>query len=106
MEEKSISAGSACLLVKDASLLLGWNSEVYSWLHENGFSSWGQKGIFDGVDWVYINLNSKLYAPGLPGIPVVSTVMNHAITFTQFKTIYQILNSYSGLKPLDMGWQA
>ena len=103
MEEKrSISGGTACFLVKDKSLFEGWDSFVYEWLRREGFASWGRKGDYSCVDWVYVNVNSKVFAPGMPGIRVTSEIGNHAITFDEFLMIYNIFKKYEGLGPLEM----
>ena len=102
MEKREISSGNSCILVRDDSLLDGWKSPIYSWLKEEGFTSWGRKGVYSGVDWVYINLTSKIFAPGMPGIPITSVIGNHAITLDEFKTIYYIFKNYEGLEHLRM----
>ncbi len=102
MEERKISTGASCFLVKDNSLLLGWDAPLYGWLKERGFISWGRKGIYEGVDWVYINLNSNVFAPGMPGIKITSVIGEHAITMNEFKQIDAIFSKYNGLDPLRM----
>ena len=102
MEERRISSGNSCILVKDKSLLDGWNSPIYKWLKDEGFISWGRKGVYSGVDWVFINLTSKMFAPGMPGISVTSVIGNHAITMDEFMTIYHIFKKYEGLDRLRM----
>ncbi len=102
MEEKKISTGTACVLVKDESLFDGANSSIYKWLRKEGFISWGRKGFYSGVNWIYINLTSKVYAAGMPGIPVTSVIGDHAITFDEFIVIYNIYKKYCGLDPLRM----
>ena len=62
-EDKTISAGHSCFLIKDDSLLKGWDSPVYRWLWDKGFVSWGTKGVYKGVDWVFVNPYSKVFAP-------------------------------------------
>ena len=47
-------------------------------------------------------LNSKVFAPGIPGIRVTSEIGPHAITFDEFLLIYNIYKKYEGLKPLEM----
>ena len=97
----SISAGAACFLVRDKRL---GNSQHYffKWLKENGFKKWPQgHGWYNSVDWVYINLNSKIYNPGMSGIPITSTVCNHVITLKEFLQIYFIYKKYEGKKPLE-----
>ena len=102
MEEKKINGGSSCLLVKDQSLLDGWEAPIYKWLKEEGFVTWGKKGVFSGVDWIYINLETKIFAPGMPGVPLASVFGNHAITLEEFMTMYDIYKKYEGLAPLKM----
>lgn len=102
MEERRISSGNSCILVKDKSLLDGWNSPIYKWLKDEGFISWGRKGVYSGVDWVFINLTSKMFAPGMPGVSVTSVIGNHAITMDEFMTIYHIFKKYEGLERLRM----
>lgn len=71
-------------------------SEFYDWLKENGYRSCGG-GWWDGVDWIYINLNSKVYFPGMPGIPVINGVVGeHCITADEFKLIHGIYQKYEG----------
>lgn len=102
MEERRISSGAACFLVKDETLKKEWHAPLYEWLRNEGFISWGRKGTFLGVDWIYINLSSKTYAPGVPGVGITPIVANHAITLDEFMTIYNIYKKYEGLDPLRM----
>ena len=102
MEERKISMNASCFLVKDHSLLLGWEAPLYRWLKENGFVSWGRNGVYEGVDWVYINLNSKVFAPGMPGVKIASVIGEHALTLNEFKQIYIIFSKYNGLDLLQM----
>ena len=101
-EEKTISAGGSCFLIKDKRLLTGWGSPVYRWLWNHGFVSWGKKGVSQGVDWVFVNLYSKVFAPGLRGYRVTSVVCEHAITLEEFEVIYNIFKKYEGLDVLMM----
>ena len=93
-EIKDISIGGACFLVKDKDLLKGVESEIAYWLKEEGFESC--KGWWTGVDWVYININSKTYMGGMPGISVTTPVGEHAITIEEFKAIYSVFKKYEG----------
>lgn len=99
-EVKDISVGSACFLVKDHELLKGHESEIAQWLNSEGFESC--KGWWTGVDWVYININSKTYMGGMPGIPVTTPIGEHAITFDEFKAIYHIFKQYEGKSVLTI----
>lgn len=75
-----------------------WDADFYKWLESEGFERWKKgKGIFDGVIWVYVNINSRLFTPGMPGIPITSPIIgDHAITIDEFKTIYAIFKKYEG----------
>lgn len=100
-KEDSLSAGTACFLIKDVSLK-DMNAEFYTWLRRHGFTH-GEptKGYYDGVSWVYVNLNSKKYGPGMPGISLTEVVCNHTITIDEFMTIYGIFEKYEGKPPLE-----
>ena len=52
MEERRISTGASCFLIKDESLKQGWQSHIYDWLKAEGFITWGRKGTFN-TDWIY-----------------------------------------------------
>ena len=93
-EIKDIAVGGACFLVKDKDLLNGVDSEIARWLKKEGFEMC--KDWWTGVDWVYININSKTYMGGMPGISVTTPVGMHAITFDEFNMIYQIFKQYEG----------
>ncbi|MFR4019536.1 MAG: hypothetical protein ACLT07_00700 [Clostridia bacterium] len=56
-----IGAGTAAILVRDESLkILKDEAPFMKWLKNEGFIYWSySKGWYDGVDWLYINLNSK-----------------------------------------------
>lgn len=101
-EAKTIGAGGSCFLIKDARLLSGWGSPVYKWLYDKGFVSWGTKGVYKGVDWVFVNPYSKVFAPGLRGYKVTSVVCDHAVTLEEFEVIYNIFKKYEGLDVLMM----
>ena len=101
MEERLISTGASCFLVVDKSLKQGWHSPIYDWLKGEGYIGWGRKGTYN-TDWIYINIYSKVYAPGVPGVGVTKVVGDHAITFDEFQTIYNIFKKYEGLSVLRM----
>ena len=79
-EEKKISSGTAAILVYSKSLKDSWDSAFYKWLKDEGFESWHCHGIYYNCNWVYVNLNSKIYAPGMLGIPITPVLGNHAVT--------------------------
>lgn len=98
--EKSISFGTAAILIYDESLLAGRDSEFYKWLKENGFQCGGGKGFFKGCCWIYANLNNRTYAFGMPGIRVTQELGGHAVTIEEFKEIFNIFEKYKGKDPL------
>ena len=95
-----IDAGRAVILVTEKGL--GKKEHPFwNWLKEEGFQGWGWHGNY-GMDWIFINLNSMIYAPGMPGIKVVMSIREHAITIEEFKTIWEIYKQYEGLSVLRM----
>ena len=92
----NISVGTAAILVKDDSLKES-GGDFIKYLRSEGFGLWTKsKGRFDGVDWVYVNLNSRTYAYGMPGIPITIPFGDHAVTSEEFRTIYEIYRKYEG----------
>ena len=91
--------GTAAVIVYDDDLR---NKAIFfDWLRAEGFNLWRHsKGWFDGVCWVYINIDSKLYARGIPGIPITRAFGRHAITIREFQDIYGIFKKYENLSPL------
>ena len=97
---EDIGSGKACILVREKGL--GDSGHPFwKWLLDEGFHLWHNHGNF-GMDWVFVNLNSMIVAPGMPGIKVTTTIREHAITAEEFKTIWGIFMRYEGLAPLDM----
>ena len=45
---------------------------------------------------------NKKYRPGRPGVAYGSVVGGHAITFKEFKIIYNIYKKYDGLEILQI----
>ena len=97
---EGIDAGRAVILVKEKGLGDG-NHPFWSWLLEEGFHLWHYHGNY-GCDWVFINLNSMICAPGMPGIKVVQSIRGHVITAEEFKTVWGIFMQYEGLPVLEM----
>lgn len=105
MEEKRISDNASCFLIKDERLKSYRTSEaIYAYLREEGFNA--QKGgyFIEGIDWLYINIYSKVYTKGRVGIGLTNVVGDHAITFDEFKTIYGIFKKYENLRTLVMNY--
>ena len=86
-----ISSGSACFLVRERGLE-NLDHDFWKWLRDEGFTKWPYHGHYEGVNWVFINVNSLIYAPGMPGIKITATVRDSTgITIDDFKTIWNIL---------------
>ena len=51
-----------------------------------------EKGAYNiqGIDWLYINIESKVFRKGRGGIALTKVVGDHAITFDEFVSIYNI----------------
>lgn len=72
-----------------------FNSKLLNFLDDEGFNNVG-KGMFDNCPWIYIDLNKKVYAYGIPGIPYTGVIGGHAIRLSEFYTIYNIYKQYAG----------
>lgn len=94
--------GTAYFLIHDEDLPKA-NSDGDSfikWLISEGFKVHDlYHGCWAHVTALYINLNSKIYAIGKPGIRLFEPIGNHAITIEEFKTIYSIYTKYEGKQP-------
>jgi broad specificity phosphatase PhoE/rRNA maturation protein Nop10 len=105
-QKPSIGAGSAAIIVYDKSLKMHPSDDFLQWLKAEGFTwddlTWGPcKGYQVGVRWVYVNMNSKLYAYGIYGIKVTKEFGGHAVTIDEFKAIYGIFKKYDGKSLLE-----
>ena len=96
VEEPRISSGTACFMIKDDSLKIR-EGAFWDYLKKEGFRSWGKKGHW-GCSWVYVNVNSMLFAPGMPGIPITRCVVSknpqNALSIDEFKAIWKILKEH------------
>ena len=92
--------GNSVVLVKEDGLGDG-NHPFWEWLFSEGFHLWCAHGNY-GCDWVFINLNSMVCAPGMPGVGIVFPIRGHAITADEFKVIWGIFVKYEGLPVLKM----
>lgn len=99
-----MSQGSSTFLIKDEELKKGYESPFVKVLHSEGFKTWGVKGYYDGIDWIYVNINNKRYAFGIPGVAITEPVGEHAITIEEFLIIYDIYKKYDSEYPLNMEW--
>ncbi len=86
-------------LIKDDSLTKT-DAPFYQWLDEHHFQHAWHKGHY-GCEWVFVNISHKLFAYGMPGVEIIKSIGNHAITIDEFMTIYEIYEKYSGLLPLQ-----
>ena len=103
MSEGKLNENSSCFLIKDERVKEKWDSNpIYQFLKEEGFQyAKGYKSI-EGIDWLYVNIYSKVFAKGRPCIAYAPVVGDHAITFDEFLTIYNIYKKYEGLGTLKM----
>lgn len=100
MDEQS--NGTAYFLVHDKKLpqANGGGDPFVEWLITEGFKVHNLfHGCWEYVSALYINLNNKIYAFGMPGIRLFEPIGNHAITIEEFKTIYSIYKQYGGKAP-------
>ncbi len=51
---------------------------------------------FWGCPWCFVDIEEKVFYPGRPGVSYGRVVGNQAITFDEFKTIYEIYKKYEG----------
>ena len=95
-EEKWINKGHVrAFLVCDKSFLES-DAPFVQWLRKEGFRIGWCKGHYSNCPWMYINITRKLYAHGMPGVAIVPSIGEHAITLDEFKTIYAIYKKYEG----------
>lgn len=100
--ENYMSQGSSSFLIKDEELKRGYESSFVKFLHSEGFKTCGRKGYYSGIDWIYVNINNKRYAFGVPGVAVTEPVGEHAITIEEFRVVYEIYKKYDSEQPLNM----
>ena len=74
---------------------------VVSFLKKEGFSC---TAGFWGCPWYFVDIEKKEFKPGRPGLSYGKEFGGHAITFDEFKTIYEIFKKYKGLELLK--WES
>ena len=79
-------------LVCDESLKDG-NAPFYKFLVSEGYTYGTNKGSFD-CPWAYVDITTKQYAYGMPGVSFIGEIGNHAITISEFMTIFNIYKNY------------
>ena len=103
MSEKEIGAGTSCFLIKDERIKGNWyTTPIYEFLKKEGFVNWGKAKSHEGVDWLYINIKSKVFSKGMYGVGLTKVVGGHAITFEEFLIIYEIYEKYAYCDVLKM----
>ena len=75
-------------------LIKGNLNDIIGYLSKNGFTKWSDKGYYNECNWVYVDLQTKIFAPGIPGIKITNVVFNHSITLNEFINIYEIYLSH------------
>ena len=83
-----------CFVVCDHSLK-SICAPFYQWLTEEGFTYAGFKPSME-CPWIYVNITRRQYSYAIIGVPLVQAIGNHAITISEFMTIYNIYKKYEG----------
>lgn len=99
---KKINSSNCTFLVKDDSMKNGGTCDFVKWLRTENYSSWGCKGWYGDVNWIFINISTMVYAPGVPGANIAGVIGDHSITIDEFKLIHNIFKKYKGLDMLRM----
>ena len=81
-------------LVCDKSLK-DCDAPLLEFLRKEGYTLGFHKGNY-GCPWIYVDITTKQYAYGMPGIEPVGAIGNQAITVNEFMTIYNIYKKYNG----------
>ncbi len=71
------------------------DSEFVRFLKSEGYSYGSPKGNY-GCPWIYVDITTKQFAYGVPGIALVGVLGEHAITIDDFMTIFKIYKKYEG----------
>lgn len=105
MNGKSESKSEVQLATKGSFLVAGEDlktaeSAFIAFLREEGFLC--KYGFWD-CGWVWVNIDTKVYARGRPGVKYSDAIGGHAITIPEFMVIYQIFKKYEGLSVFDFG---
>lgn len=100
--DEEISSGAAAFLVRGKEVGMP-DSPFWNRLYDEGFKAYRHcKGHYDNVDWAWVNVNSKVFARGMPGIRITASIGNHAITVDEFWSIVDIYKKYEGKDPIVM----
>ncbi len=93
---RNISEGTGAILVREKYVDERKNREFIEYLKNEGFERWTKGKYYPDVDWIFVNINSKCYAFGMPGIKITTPLGEHAVTIEEFKVIYEIYRKYEG----------
>ena len=77
----------------------GIKNELLEYLGKEHFSC---AAGYWGCPWYFIDIMNKKFKPGRPGLAYGRVVGDHAITFDEFKVIYEIYKKYYGTLPLTI----
>ena len=102
MAEREIGTGASCFLIKDKRIAYGSDDHIFNFLKNEGFINWGKAKSHPEIDWLYVNIYSKVYSKGMYGVGLTEVVGDHAITFDEFLSIYNIYKKYEGLDVIKM----
>ena len=99
MEEREIlrkiwEGKKKAFLICDESLKDS-KAPFYEFLRNEGYTYGTNKGSY-GCPWAHVDINTKQYAYGMPGVSIVGEIGNHAITIGEFMIIYNIFKKYEG----------
>ena len=74
------------------------DSPFVNFLKDEGYTYGSSKSNF-GCPWLHVDITTKQYAYGMPGVEIVGAIGDHAITIDEFMVIYEIFKKYED-KPL------
>lgn len=80
------------------------DAPFYAFLRSKGYTYGTHKGNF-GCPWAHVDITTKQYAYGWPGVEIVGVIGDHAISIDEFMTIYNIYAKYEGLSLMKMSEQ-
>ena len=84
-------------------LIFDWQiGRVLEYLEDNGIAHKPHKAYKYGTTkWVFANLNGRTYTRGVGGIQTGRPLNGHAITFDEFKLIFDVYEKYGEGNALD-----
>ena len=84
-------------------LIFDWHiGRVLEYLEANGIAHKPHRAYKYGTTkWVFVNLNGRTYTRGVGGIQTGRPLNGHAITFDEFKLIFDVYEKYGEGNALD-----